>query len=319
MAIASPSLARPGRRRPPHARPEPARRRARAVREAVLGYAFVLPALAIFAAFTLLPAAGVFYTSFFNWNLINPAATRFTGLANYAALLHSAGFIHSLLVTLYFLLGSVPTTMALALAVALLISRRFLGRTALSLTIYAPYVTPVVATSVIWLWILNPQFGLANAALSLAHIRPLQWLQSSTWALPGVLLYTIWHQLGFSAIVFLAGLTSLDPGLLEAARLDGAGAWQQLWRIIWPLLTPTTLLVLVLNSIGALQAFSQFFVLTQGGPGGATTTTSYYLYVEAFVFFHTGYGAAVAAVLFLLIAALTLAQMRLAESRTFYG
>jgi multiple sugar transport system permease protein len=300
--------------------PLPRRARARArAGEAVLGYAFLLPAMAIFAAFTLIPAVGVFYTSFFDWNLIDPRRTRFLGLGNYAALLHSSGFLHSLLVTLYFLLGSVPTTMALALAVALLLSRSFRGRTALSLAVYAPYVTPVVATSIIWVWMFNPQFGLANAALTLLHLHPLQWLQSSTWALPAVILYTIWHQLGFSAIVFLAGLASLDTTLLEAARIDGAGAWQQLWHITWPLLTPTTLLVLVLNSIGALQAFSQFFVLTQGGPGGATTTTSYYLYVEAFVFFHTGYGSAVAVVLFLLIAALTLAQMRLGEGRTFYG
>jgi len=134
--------------------------------------------------------------------------------------------------------------------------------------------------------------------------------------MPGVIIYTLWHSLGLTVIIFLAGLASISTNLREAARVDGAPWWREVWNVVLPQLTPTVLFVAVITTITSLQAFTQFYVMTAGGPLGATTTTGYLLYEEGFVFYHTGYGAAIAVVLFALIAALTLVQFKATRRRS---
>lgn len=287
-------------------------------REIITAYGYLSPAALVFLIFTLIPAVFVLYISFFHWNFLNTSLSTYRGLGNYHDLLTSGQFWHSILVTVYFLLGDVPVGVLLALLIALFLMEKVPARAFVRLAVFAPYVTPVVATSIVWVWIFNPQFGLLNAVLHFLHLPELGWLGSPHWALIGIIIFTLWHSLGFNVIIFLAGLTGVSNELREAARIDGASRWQELWKVVWPLLTPITLFVLVITSIGALQAFTQFFTMTAGGPLAATTTTSYLLYELAFLFYHTGHAAALAVILFLIIGGLTLIQMGVARSRTFY-
>ncbi len=281
-------------------------------------YLYLSPAGAIFLAFTILPALFVLYISFFNWNFLNASMSYFVGLANYRGLVTSPSFWHSLLVSLYFVLGTVPVGLFIALFIALALMQHFPGRSFVRLSVFSPYVTPIVATSIVWVWIFNPQFGLLNGILHWLHLPELGWLESPHWALPGVIMYTLWHSLGFNVIVFMAGLTTIPNELREVARIDGATQWREFWAVTWPLLSPTTLFVLVISTIGSMQAFTQFFTMTAGGPLSATTTASYLLYQLAFLFYRTGPAAALAVLLFVLIGGLTALQLVLSRRRTFY-
>ncbi|MCY0877676.1 MAG: sugar ABC transporter permease [Firmicutes bacterium] len=284
----------------------------------IVPYLYLTPAGLIFLIFTILPAAFVLYISFFNWDFLNSAMSKFVGLANYQSLLTSGEFWHSLLVSLYFVIGTVPVGLFLALSIALALMNNFPGRAFVRLSVFSPYVTPVVATSIVWIWIFNPQFGLLNGILHSLHLPQLGWLESPHWAMIGVVIYTLWHSLGFDVIIFMAGLSAISHELREAARIDGATRWQEFWAVTWPLLSPTTLFVLVVTTIGSMQAFTQFFTMTEGGPLSATTTVSYLLYEMAFIFYRTGPAAALAVILFVIIAGLTALQMAVTRRRTFY-
>lgn len=282
------------------------------------GYLYIAPAALIFLVFTIGPAFFVLYISFFNWNFLNSAMSYFIGLSNYKALVTSGQFWHSLLISLYFTIGTVPVAIILALVIAMALMQQFAGRGFVRLSVLSPYVTPVVATSIIWIWILNPEFGLLNGILHALHLPELGWLESPHWAMAGIVLYTLWHSLGFDVIIFMAGLSSVSGELREAARIDGANRWREFWAVTWPLLSPITLFVMVISVIGSMQAFTQFYTMTQGGPLSATTTTSYLLYVTAFVFYRTGPAAALAVMLFIIIGGLTALQLVLSQRRTFY-
>ncbi len=293
----------------------PPARTYRRMRDTRWGYLYLSPAVLILLAFTLAPALFTLYISFFHWNLLNAAQSKPVGLGNYRALLHSADFAHSLLVSAYFVVVNVGAGTVLSLAIAVLLNRRVSGRGAARLAVFSPYVTPIIATSIMWVWIFNPQFGLANTLLHTLGLPELGWLESTTWAMPAIIIFTLWHSLGFTVIIFLAGLTTISHELGEAARVDGANAWQEFRWITLPQLTPTVLFVVIITTIGSLQAFTQFYSMTGGGPLASTTTTSFLLYQQAFVFFDTGSAAAIAVVLFAIIVALTLVQLQISRRR----
>lgn len=290
----------------------------RQYKRAYLGYLLVTPASLIFLLFILGPTLYVFYISFFRWNLLDSAHSRFIGVHNYASMLTSGSFWHSVWITIYFILGTVPTGVIISLAIAIFLMRSFRGRGFVRLAAFSPYVTPIVATSIVFIWIFNPQFGLLNGILHALHLPELEWLQSPHWAMPGIIIYTMWHTLGFNIIIFMSGLSGVSQELGEAARIDGATKWQEFRHVLWPLLSPTTLFVLIISTIEAIKAFTQFFTMTQGGPVNATTTTGYLLYQEAFIFYHTGYAAAITVFLFAFMAVLTYFQMRASRSRVHY-
>lgn len=275
-----------------------------------------MPALLIFAVFTILPTAYTFAISLFDWNPLNVSQSTFIGLDNYRQLFgHSTpSFGASALYSLYFTAGMVLGGTAISLAIAVLLQRggRVLG--GVRVAVFVPHVTPLVATSIIWVWIFNPQFGLANSVLHVFGISGVDWLDSSGAAMPAVLAYSLWHEVGFTVVIFLGGLAVISGELAEAARVDGANRWQEFWYITFPQLRPVTVFVVAITTISSLQAFTQFYLMTGGGPVHATTTLSFLLYQEAFVFFHTGYGAALAVVLFAITALLTLLQFRTRRS-----
>ncbi|MDA8391209.1 MAG: sugar ABC transporter permease [Actinomycetota bacterium] len=297
-------------------------------RETASGVVPVLPALVVLGTFVYGPAVLVVAMSFFHWNLAGFSQSQFAGLSHYRALLNPvSGFVPSLGVTAYYVGVMVPATVVMALLLAMLLrdsTKRVRGLSFFRAVVFLPYVTPSIATAVIWVFIFDPQFGLANAALRLVHLPAVGWLSSTHWALPAVMIDSMWKQVGFSVVLFLAGLSRIPTELMEAARLDGVGPTAIFRRIVLPYLSPVTLAVVMLTTIASMQTFGSIYAMTGGqgggggGPIGSTTTTAVYLYKVAFVDFHYGFGATVAVALFVLILGLILVQRRVGERRTFY-
>lgn len=280
-------------------------------------YLYVAPALAVLGVFVFLPAVLVFLISLFRWSYgTHPV---WAGLGQYALVLGSSAFWQSAWISVLFAGGTVVVGTALALMVALGLYGNIRGRGALRTLYFVPYVMPVVATATVWLWIFQPQYGILDQIITRLGGPMLGWVQSPNLALVSLMIFTIWYTLGFTTLLFLAGLTNISPEVLEAARVDGAGSWTTFRRMIWPLLSPTTLFVLIINTISTFQSFTQIYALTRGGPLNATTTLTYYLYQTAFQYFHFGQGAAVGVVLFLFLSALTGIQLLVTRRWVEFG
>ncbi len=287
-------------------------------RESVESYVFLSPALLILLVFLVVPAVFIFGLSLFRWDLIGEPI--YIGLANYLRLWRDELWWKAVAQTLYFVIGTLPTGMALGLFLAVLLHAKLPGRGMLRATLYSPYITPVVATTILWQWIFNADYGLFNAMLQAVHLPKLGWVRSPDWIMPAIIIYSIWHQTGYNMVIFLAGLANIPPELLDAARVDGANRWQSFWNVIWPLLTPTTYFVLFISMIGSFKVFTQVYVFTSGtgGPDLRAVTVGFYLWEEAFKFFRAGYAGTISVALFLIIVAVTAVQMKLASGRVFY-
>ncbi len=296
-----------------------------ALRETLVGYGLILPSLLVFLVFYYGPAIFLMYIAFFHWNIFASQST-FVGLHNFSVLIHQPVFWQSLLNTGYYVVLVVPVTTLLALALALLLreTRNLRGGGLSQALVFLPHVTPVVATSIIWVWIFDPTFGLANAVLHFLQLPQLGWLSSVHWALPSVMIYTVWHSVGLYTVLFLAGLATLPKQVLEAAQMDGVRGWRSFRRIILPLISPITFFVIVLATINTMQTFSQIYTLTGGPHGGAggpafsTTTDSLLIYQTAFLYLHFSLSSAMSLVLFALILTLTLVQKLIADRMVFY-
>ncbi|HEV8632800.1 MAG TPA: sugar ABC transporter permease [Chloroflexota bacterium] len=280
--------------------------------ETIAGYLFLLPNLLGFLAFNLVPIAFAFALTTTDWNLVD--APRFAGLGNYDQLLRDALFWKTAGNSLYYTLGAVPIGVFLAFWLALLLNRQMKGVVFLRTVFFLPHVTLTVAIAVVWAWIYHPDLGLINYLLGLVGIDGPRWLQSTTWAMPAIILMSNWKGIGYAMLIFLAGLQGIPEEYYEAATIDGAGWLKQLRHITVPLLSPTTFFILVTSFIGAMQGFDQFYVMTQGGPAFATTTVVMYVYDNGFQFFKMGYAATVAAMLFLAIFLITLLQWWVAKT-----
>lgn len=295
------------------------------LKDRLSGYGLLFPSIAVFLLFFYLPAAYLIYVSFFHWSVLS-SATKFVGLANFRTLFHQPLFWHSLATSGYYTLVMIPATVLFALAIALVLKEAVSARRGgvWRAAVFLPHVTPVVATSIIWIWIFNPQFGLANFVLKVFHLPVLGWLESTTWALPAVMIDSLWHSLGLYVIIFLAGMANLPRELLEVARLDGAKRHRIFYRIIWPLLSPTTFFVVILATVNSWQAFSQIYTMTggphggAGGPAFATTTDALLVYQTAFTYYHFSLAAAMSLVLFLIILTLTIIQKWISNKVVFY-
>jgi multiple sugar transport system permease protein len=234
-------------------------------------------------------------------------------LENYRKLLTDGVFWIALRNTLVFALVGGPLTLVLSLGAALLVNARLARFKGFFRTVYfAPVVTTLVGVAVVWRYLYHPRFGLINHVLGWFGIPPLDWLADTTWALPAIILLSIWKNFGYAMVLFLAGLQSIPPQLYEAARIDGAGIWREFRHVTLPLLAPTFLFVGIITSIGYLQIFAEPYVMTRGGgPVNSTLTVVLFMYKEGFRWWNMGFAAAVALVLFLVILAATLLQIRL--------
>jgi ABC-type sugar transport system permease subunit len=278
-------------------------------------YLYLLPALATLAIFAYAPSIFVFYMSLFKWNFLNHSTQPFIGFDNYTFLLHDPDFWQSLQVTLLYVIISVPLNLFLSLLLALLLMSGIRAKAFWRLAIFMPFITPMVATTTIWFWMFDNYHGLFDGLLSLLHLKPINWLGDPHWALISIILYTTWKSVGFNVVIFLAGLGNISPSLTEAAYVDGANIWQGFRYITWPLLTPVTLVVLLLSTIEAFKMFLPSFLFFSGpggGPANAARTLGLYLFGEAFSNDpHAGLGAALSVVLFLLVFTISVAQFAL--------
>ena len=264
------------------------------------------PSLVGMGAFYILPVVSSFVLSFSKWDLLTPI--QWIGIGNYTTALADPTVQQALRNTLTFILGYLPAVVALGLGLALLLNRKLPGRTVFRAIYFVPVVTSWVAVSLVWKWLLNPQYGLINFGLSLIGIKGPGWLFDPNWAMAGIILTTVWKDIGFVTVIYLAGLQEIPENLGEAADIDGATPWQRFWTITWPMLAPTTFFVTTISLISSFQVFDQVFVMTGGGPIGATTTMVQLIYKNAFAYSQMGYASAISWILFALIFVITLAQ-----------
>jgi multiple sugar transport system permease protein len=264
------------------------------------------PSLIGMSAFYILPVLSSFVLSFSKWDLLTPI--QWIGVGNYVTALADPAVQQALRNTLTFIFGYLPCVVAGGLGLALLLNRKLPGRTAFRAIYFVPVVTSWVAVSLVWKWLLNPQYGLINYGLALIGIKGPGWLFDPSWAMAGVILTTVWKDIGFVTVIYLAGLQEIPENLGEASDLDGATAWQKFWSVTWPMLAPTTFFVTTISLISSFQVFDQVFIMTGGGPVGATTTMVQLIYKNAFSYGQMGYASAISWILFALIFAVTVAQ-----------
>ncbi|ALS24927.1 sugar ABC transporter permease [Paenibacillus sp. YK5] len=276
-------------------------------------YLFIAPNILLFLVFMIFPILFTFYISFHKWTILGKP--DFVGLGNYYQLLTDNVFWISLWNTLYYTLGTVPFSMALGLAGAILLNRKIPLRAFFRGVFFAPVVVSLVATGLIWSWMYNPNYGLFNHLLQFVGIEGVNWLSSTTWAMPAVIITTLWVRTGYCLVIYLAGLQAIPESLYEAAEIDGANAWQKFWYVTLPLLKHTTTFVLVISVIYGFMVFDLIYTMTNGGPGHSTTVIVQYIYQKAFVEGDMGYGSALGAVLFLIMMVLVAIQLRLGREK----
>jgi multiple sugar transport system permease protein len=287
------------------------------VKKALTAAAFLGPSLVALLAFSIGPMVGTVWVSLQEWNLIRDA--QFVGFDNYRELWGDDDFRRALTNTLYYLVGYLPLVMVGGLGLALLVNSKLKGVALFRAMYFLPVVTSWVVVALLWKWLLNPSDGLVNWSLGLVGIDGPGWWTSRTWAMPSVILASAWKDLGFVMIILLAGLQSIDETLYEAARIDGAGAWQRLRSITIPMLTPSIFFVTVISLINGFQVFDQVWVMTEGGPAGSSTVVVEQIVKNTFSFGRAGYASAMSVVLFVIILVVTAIQMRMQKRWVFYG
>ncbi len=281
------------------------------------GWAMTAPALTAIGLFFVVPAIAALILSFTDFDiyaLANLDNLRFIGLENYRRLVTNPLFWQAMGNTMCFVVFGVPLVVATSLGAALLVNARTLRwRGIWRVALFAPFVTTLVATAVVWNYLLHTRYGLINYALGGLGIAPVDWLGNPRTALPAILLFVAWKSFGYNMIIFLAALQSVSRDLEDAARVDGAGAWMRFRHVTLPAIAPTVLLVAILTVAGMFQLFAEPYVMTQGGPARSTVTVLYFMFEEGFKWWNLGSGSAVAFILFLCILAVTLVQLKIAR------
>jgi len=294
----------------------PPRMSARRRREALWGIALAAPAILGFLLWQLGPILGSLAIAFTNWRIVGTPS--WVGLSNFAHMFtHDPLFFKSLSVTVIFSVISVPLRLLVAFALALLLNTKVRALPVFRTIFYIPSLVPIIASSVLWIWLFNPDFGLLNAILTPLGFPKLQWIYDSSTVLPSLILMSLWD-VGPLMIIFLAGLQGVPRQLYEAVRIDGGNAWHRLRHVTIPMVTPTILFNLILSIISAMQTFTQGYVMTSGGPNNASLFYVLYLYRKAFQESQMGYASALAWVLFFLIAILSVIVFRTSSRWVFY-
>ncbi len=280
---------------------------------------FLSPSLIVFIVFIFLPIAIAFYLSMMKWDLLS-ADKQFVGLTNYIYYLKDPFFYKVLLNTLYYAAAHIPLDLVFSLSLALLLNKKLKGLSFYRTVYFIPVISSMVAVSAVWIWIYEPESGgLANYFLSLLGISPLGWLNDPKWAMPAIIIMSVWKGLGYNIIIFLAGLQNIPDSYYEAARVDGANAWQQFRNVTLPLLSPITYFVVLMGIINSFKVFTQIEVMTpEGGPLNSTSVIVFYLYQEAFHKYRFGRASALAFILFIIVIAITMIQRAYSEKRVHY-
>jgi len=279
-------------------------------RESRNAYIFLSPILVLYTLFALIPIGMLFYLSFTEYSVLMPS--KWIGLENYKYLfLKDTVFIQSVINTSYYVAGTIFPTILLGLLFAMLVNRPLRGKGIIRSCIYLPYVTPVIAAALVWRFLYEPfEGGFINYLISWFGIKPINWLGTIRWALPSIMVMSIWRNVGFSMVLFLAGLQGIPERYYEAAKIDGANRVQQFWHITLPLLKPVILFVLVLATIGAFQVFQEPYIMTEGGPALSTITIVYWFYLMSFRSLRFGRGSAISLILAMMIFILSIFYLK---------
>ena len=295
----------------PSTRPAPPRRGRPGAklkrRNTAIGWSFILPNFIGFALLTLVPVIALFYISFTNWDVFGKA--KWLGLQNFQRLWHDGSFHTALWNTLYYAVVHIPLTLALSLALAMLLNRRLRGVAFFRTAAFFPYITSIVAITTVWNLLFSPEYGPINQILRFVGFdNPPGWTNSSTWAMPAIIIVGTWREMGYYMILFLAGLQAVPRELYEAARMDGANAWQRFLNVTMPCLRPTTFFVTVMLTIGSFKVFDIILLMTNGGPGQSTLVLSQFIYQKGFVESKFGYASAASVALFFICIVVTIVQ-----------
>jgi len=276
--------------------------------DTIAAWVFLAPALILLGTFLLWPIAYLFYLSFTAGSFTR-SGVHLIGFNNYLRLLISPDFWQVIGNTLYFTIGTVIPSLIIPLGLAVLLNRSFALRGFLRTAYFIPSITSLVAVGLGWRWLFQSDGPVNNLLLSIG-LNPIPWLSSTIWAMPVLILLSIWKQLGFNMVISIAGLQTIPVSRYEAAELDGAGLWQQFWHITLPGLRPTLVFTTITTAIFTLRSFEQVYVITNGGPLNSTNLLVYYIYDQAFAQFDFGYAAAAATVLMAIALVLVYLQLK---------
>ncbi len=296
-------------------------RKKKILRDNLTGYAFLLPNAIGFLIFTFLPVIASFILAFFQWDGMSPLYNaKFVGLANFINLLFKDKLFWKYFYNTLFFMLNIPIGMAVSLILALLMNQPLKGIVVYRTIYFMPVISSMVAVALLWRWIYNPDFGLLNSFLRMIGFKSVpQWLSSTEWAKPAIMIMWIWRGAGYNMLLYLAALQGIPEQLYEAAAIDGANAWQKFWYITFPMLAPTNFFIVTMGIISGFQAFGELYIMTSGGPAGATTTIVFYIYNKAFRFFRMGYASAIAWFLFFVMFIVTLWQWKRSGERMEYS
>lgn len=300
------------------ARPVVAVRRRGPRRDHLRFLAFIAPNFLLLGVFSYWPLVYQAYLSLTRWDMISPVKT-FVGVDNYRFMFTSAGFQRVLFNTAYFTGTVLFGSLVIGLALALLLNQRLLGRNLVRSIVFVPVILSGAAVGLVWAYIFDPVYGLLRVVLSAVGIGSPDWLVDTRWAMPAVIIVYLWKNVGYSAIIYLAGLQGIPRELYDAAKVDGANGWQAFRYVTLPQLSPTTFFIAVTTILFSIQAFDILAVMTEGGPVNATTTLIWYLYEQGFIAFRAGLAAAAGMVLFALMLIATVLQVVFVQRRVHYS
>lgn len=269
------------------------------------------------AVFWIIPLFSALTISFTDWDYISPTM-NFVGIDNYSWILSDPDFIDALINTFVFGLGTIVTTLFFGLLFALIFQKSFWGGKAHQFIIFSPWITPTVAVALVWSWIYNPDNGFANFLLSRIGLQPMQWLQSGKTAMLGIIIFTVWKTVGYTMLFYLGALEKVPVSPYEAAAMDGTNWFQRFLKITLPMISPTTYFLFIINLISSIQVYDQIQIMTQGGPGGSTTTLLYLYYEKAFQNFQMGEANAVAIVILAIILVLSVLSSTMSKRFVHY-
>jgi len=281
------------------------------------GYLFIFPAMLGFFLFMLYPMLSGILMSFTKWGGFG--SQEWIGIANYVKMFNDKHFIIAVWNTIYYTLGILTIGVPLALILAVFLNQKFLkGRNFFRAIYYLPVISMMVAVSMLWKWLLSTNHGLVNYFIELVGLSPVNWLLDPRWAMSGLILMSIWKGTGFNMVIFLAGLQGIPQVYYEVADIDGANWWHKFRHVTLPLLSPATFFIIITTMIHSFQIFQQAYIMTEGGPQEATTTIVYYVYKNAFEWFHMGYACAQAVLLLIILILATYLQKELQKKWVFY-
>lgn len=286
--------------------------------EVIFSYFFVLPIIILAVIFFIIPLISVFWLGFTNWDMVSDKA-KFIGLKNYKYLISNEKFQKSIFNTLYFAGVKIPLDLVLSLFIATLLDKKIRGRSFFRATFFLPVVIPMVAASIVWLWLYNPMISPLNQILSLFHLKPSRWLYDPKLSMLCIIFFSLWKGLGYNIVIFLAGLQSIPNTYIEAASIDGATPNKIFFKITLPLLSPITFFVVLMGIIKSFNVFTQISVMTpEGGPLYSTGVSVFYIYEQAFQNYRMGRASAAAVILFFMILTFTIVQKHIGQKNVHY-